>query len=72
MNIFVIVVCYFGGILLGVFGLINVYKNSVVEVFLVVVIIEKIVEEKYIFSFDYVYMSKVMNVVFKELFRIVE
>lgn len=71
-NTLVIVVRYFGGTLLGASGLINAYKNSAAEALAAAAIIEKIVEEKYTLSFDYAHMSKVMNAVSKEPFRIVE
>ena len=71
-NTLVIVVRYFGGTLLGASGLINAYKNSAAEALSAAAIIEKIVEEKYTLSFDYAHMSKVMNAVSKEPFRIVE
>ena len=71
-NTIVIVVRYFGGTLLGASGLINAYKKSAAEALEQAEIIEKIVEEKYTLYFDYGHMSKVMNAVSKDPFRIVE
>lgn len=64
-NVFIVVVRYFGGTLLGASGLINAYKNSAAEALSRAKIVEKTVEDVYQLSFDYALMSSVMNVVKK-------
>jgi uncharacterized YigZ family protein len=62
-NVFIVVVRYFGGTLLGTSGLINAYKLSAAAALEQAEIVEKIVEDVYTLSFDYALMSKVMNVI---------
>lgn len=64
-NVFVVVVRYFGGTLLGTSGLINAYRESTAEAFRAANIIEKTVEDIYRLTFDYALMSNVMNAVKK-------
>ncbi|MEO0723865.1 MAG: YigZ family protein [Bacteroidota bacterium] len=71
-NVIVIVVRYFGGTLLGASGLINAYRKSAAEALAAGSIVEKIVEEKYTLYFDYGHMSKIMNVISKPPFRMLE
>ncbi|MEL6658210.1 MAG: YigZ family protein [Bacteroidota bacterium] len=71
-NVIVIVVRYFGGTLLGASGLINAYRKSAAEALAAGSIVEKIVEEKYTLYFDYSHMSKIMNVISKPPFRMLE
>lgn len=60
-NTLVIVVRYFGGIKLGVSGLINAYKTAAKDVLDHATIIEKTVDETYKVSFDYSVMNSVMQ-----------
>jgi len=60
-NVFVVVVRYFGGTLLGTSGLINAYKKSTIEAFEAGNIIEKIVCDTFRINFDYAIMSNIMN-----------
>lgn len=60
-NVFVIVVRYFGGTLLGTSGLINAYKESAREALQNAQIIEKVVLTYVQIQFDYAIMSDVMN-----------
>ncbi len=62
-NILVIVVRYFGGIKLGVGGLIQAYKNTTQLTLQEAQIEEKIITEDLIIRFDYPLMNKVMRVV---------
>lgn len=62
-NMFVVVVRYFGGTLLGTSGLINAYKLSAADALENATIVEKIVEDIYTLKFDYALMSKVMNAI---------
>ncbi|MBO6052075.1 MAG: YigZ family protein [Bacteroidales bacterium] len=60
-NTLVIVVRYFGGIKLGVSGLINAYKTAAKDALDHAIIIEKTVDETYKVSFDYSVMNSVMQ-----------
>lgn len=64
-NVIIIVVRYFGGTLLGTSGLINAYKNSAADALEKAEIMERIVEDIYILTFDYALMSNVMNAIKK-------
>jgi uncharacterized YigZ family protein len=59
-NLAVIVVRYFGGILLGVPGLINAYKTVTALALQTIPIIRKAIEIKYRLQFDYTKMNGVM------------
>lgn len=60
-NTLVIVVRYFGGIKLGVSGLINAYKTAAKDALDHATIIEKTVDDTYKVSFDYSVMNSVMQ-----------
>ena len=64
-NVFVVVIRYFGGTLLGTSGLINAYKLSTKEALENAKIIEELVEDKVRILFDYGKMGEVMNAVKK-------
>ena len=65
-NVCIIVVRYFGGIKLGVSGLINAYKTAAREALDNATIVEKTVDEVYSLQFAYPLMNEVMRVM-KEL-----
>lgn len=65
-DILVVVVRYFGGIKLGVPGLIKAYKTSTSDAIANAEIIEKVAKEFYTVEFDYLQMNDVMKV-FKEM-----
>lgn len=65
-NVCVIVVRYFGGIKLGVSGLINAYKTAAREALDNAVIVEKKVNEIYSLEFPYALMNDVMRVLKEE------
>lgn len=65
-NVFVVVVRYFGGTLLGVPGLINAYKRATVEALDNAVVLEKTVNDLYQVIFDYLSMNDVMKIVKEE------
>lgn len=65
-NVCVIVVRYFGGIKLGVSGLINAYKTAAREALDNAVIVEKTVNEIYSLEFAYPLMNDVMRVMKEE------
>lgn len=60
-DILVVVVRYFGGIKLGVPGLIRAYKTSTADAIANAVIIEKIATEPFKIIFDYLQMNAVMK-----------
>ncbi len=65
VNVFIVVVRYFGGTLLGASGLINAYKEASIAALEKGEIVEKIVADIYQFTFDYSIMSEVMNAIKK-------
>ncbi len=62
-NILLVVVRIFGGIKLGVGGLITAYKTTAQLVLEVAEIIEKTIDIHFLISFDYKNMNKVMRVI---------
>lgn len=62
-NILVVVVRFFGGIKLGVGGLIAAYRTSAQMALEASEIVEKTIDIHYIISFDYKNMNKVMRVI---------
>ena len=62
-NVLVVVVRYFGGILLGVGGLVQAYKQAAISALSNAEIVTDVVTETYIFSFDYPDMNQVLKVV---------
>ena len=61
-NTMVVVVRYFGGVLLGVPGLINAYKITAQLALQENEIIQKYVEVSYLIKFDYTIMNEVMRI----------
>lgn len=62
-NILVIVIRYFGGVLLGTGGLVVAYKEATADALNQTEIIEKTVDIRISISFDYVLMNDVMRVI---------
>jgi uncharacterized YigZ family protein len=62
-NVLVVVVRYFGGVKLGVGGLISAYKTSAQMALEASEIIEKTINSHFIVSFDYKNMNKVMRII---------
>jgi len=62
-NILVIVVRYFGGILLGTGGLVVAYKEAAADALNQSEIIEKTVDETININFDYVLMNDIMRII---------
>ena len=62
-NILIVVVRYFGGVKLGVGGLIHAYKTTAQLALQNAKIIEKTINVEYIISFDYRNMNKVMRII---------
>lgn len=61
-NVLVVVVRYFGGIKLGVRGLIDAYKGATADALQNAEIITKIILEQYQIDFDYLSMNEVMKI----------
>lgn len=64
-NVFIVVVRYFGGTLLGTSGLINAYKSSAKAALEAAESLEKLIEDHVRIQFDYAMMGAVMNAVKK-------
>ena len=62
-NILIVVVRYFGGVKLGVSGLIRSYKTATSEAISAAAIIKKTIKEQYEVSFKYPQMNNVMRLV---------
>ncbi len=62
-NVLVVVVRYFGGVKLGVGGLISAYKTAAQMALEVAEIVEKTIDIHYNISFDYKNMNKVMRII---------
>ena len=62
-NILIIVVRYFGGILLGTSGLITAYKEAAADAIRQAQIMEITVKNELIVRFDYVLMNDVMRII---------
>ena len=71
-DVFIVVVRYFGGTLLGTSGLINAYKTSAKTALEKVSIVEKLVEDRVQIHFDYALMGEVMNAAKKMQLNIVK
>ena len=71
-NILVIVVRYFGGIKLGVSGLITAYKTATREALETADIISLTVNDTYLLSFEYPLMNEVMRIMKDEGLQILE
>lgn len=62
-NILIVVIRYFGGVKLGVGGLISAYKTTAQLTLEASNIIEKTIDIHYLISFDYKNMNKVMRII---------
>lgn len=70
-NALIVVVRIFGGVKLGVGGLISAYKTTAQMVLETCEIVEKTIDFHFIISFDYVNMNKVMRVIKEKKLEIV-
>jgi uncharacterized YigZ family protein len=64
-NVFIVVVRYFGGTLLGASGLIQAYKEAAAEALRQAIPEEKIIKDQFEFDFDYALMPDVMQALHK-------
>ncbi len=69
-NILVVVVRYFGGVKLGVSGLITAYKEATKSALESASIVEKTVNETYIVYVNYEYLNKVMQLLKSDFIQI--
>ena len=70
-NVLIVVVRIFGGVKLGVGGLISAYKTTALMVLENCEIIEKTIDIHYTITFDYINMNKVMRVIKEKKLEIV-
>ncbi len=70
-NILIIVVRYFGGVKLGVGGLINAYRTAAKMALDASKIVEQTINIDYLISFDYKNMNKVMRIIKEKNLNIV-
>jgi uncharacterized YigZ family protein len=71
-NILIVVVRYFGGVKLGVGGLINAYKTTAQMVLEESNIVTRTIDLKFEISFDYPEMNKVMRVIKENNLNVVD
>lgn len=71
-NILIVVVRYFGGVKLGVGGLINAYKTAAQLALEASNILERTIDEIFILKFDYPEMNKVMQVIKQNNLNIID
>ncbi len=62
-NILVVVVRYFGGVKLGVGGLISAYKTAAQMALEDAEIVEKTIDKQFTLAFSYAHMNKVMRII---------
>ncbi|MCK5401161.1 MAG: YigZ family protein [Flavobacteriaceae bacterium] len=70
-NILIVVVRYFGGVKLGIGGLINAYKTTAQMALEASKIIQKTINKEFLITFDYKNMNTVMRVIKEKQLKIV-
>lgn len=70
-NILIVVVRYFGGVKLGIGGLINAYKTTAQLALEASKIIEKTIDTEFLITFDYKNMNKVMRIIKEKQIKII-
>lgn len=70
-NVLIVVVRYFGGVKLGVGGLINAYKTTAQMILEAATIVNKTINNDFLISFDYKNMNKVMRIIKEKQLTIV-
>jgi uncharacterized YigZ family protein len=70
-NVLIVAVRVFGGVKLGVGGLISAYKTTAQMILETCEIVEKTIDIHFIISFDYINMNKVMRVIKEKKLEIV-
>jgi putative IMPACT (imprinted ancient) family translation regulator len=61
--VLLVIVRYFGGVKLGVGGLISAYKTAAQLSLEPAIIVEKTIDVEYVAQFDYAHLNKVMRVI---------
>jgi uncharacterized YigZ family protein len=69
-NILIVVIRYFGGVKLGIGGLINAYKTAAHLALQNAKIVEKTINVEYLIAFDYKNMNKVMRIIKEKSLKI--
>lgn len=70
-NVLIVIVRYFGGVKLGVGGLINAYKTSAQMTLEASTVIKKTIDKHYLVTFDYKNMNKVMRIIKEKQIKII-
>ena len=70
-NILIVIVRYFGGVKLGVSGLINAYKTAAKMALEASGIVEKTINVDYCISFEYKNMNKVMRIIKEKNLKVI-
>ena len=70
-NVLIVVVSIFGGVKLGVGGLIAAYKTTAQMVLETCAIVEKTIDIHFIITFDYINMNKIMRIIKEKKLEIV-
>ena len=70
-NVLVVVVRYFGGVKLGVGGLISAYKTAAQMALENATIVEKTINKHFVISFGYAHINKVMRIIKEKNLQIV-
>ena len=70
-NILIVVVRYFGGVKLGIGGLINAYKTTAQLALEASKIIEKTIDTEFLITFNYKNMNKVMRIIKEKQIKII-
>lgn len=70
-NVLVVIVRFFGGVKLGVGGLITAYKIAAQMSFEASIIVEKTIDIQFLIAFDYKNMNKVMRVIKEKKLQII-
>lgn len=71
-NILIVVIRYFGGVQLGVSGLINAYREAAADVLQNACIVEKTVDEEFRIRFSYIVLNDVMRIIKEEEVEVLE
>lgn len=71
-NVLIVVVRYFGGVKLGVGGLINAYKTTAQLALEASDIITRTIDEVFVVKFDYPEMNKVMQVIKQQNLNVID
>ena len=71
-NVLIVVVRYFGGVKLGVGGLINAYRSAAEMALREAQIIEKTINRTFLITFDYKNMNKVMRIIKEKQLKIID